>query len=202
MSSWIVYQGLDETVGTIGQKGNDSETEAAADPQAHQKDGQDQREAVNRGSQHQREQPRPDDLGTESRHPREGNRRINRPGTGGALDHLVPGKRWLRLISSGERRQADRDYRHGDIQAESHERGDRHVEDAEQVEPGEQAAKDSARDIAPIEKSQPGDPTWTALDPSGDRRQRGTHQQGRWKQTDGGQDASNPDSLRPRSGVA
>ena len=136
---------------------------AAADSQADQEHGQDQRERVHGSAKDQREQTRPHHPARSRRHSGESDRHIHDPVAGRSpralLDrevgrHFVPGR-------SGRQRQGDRG--HGHIQGNGEIGGRRHVVNAQLVEAGQKAAKHRTGDVAAVEEAQPRYPKRTSL---------------------------------------
>ena len=62
--------------------------------------------------------------------------------------------------------------------------------DAQQIKSSEQAAENGASEIAPVEKSQPGNAAGGGFDPARNGGQRRAHQQGWWQQTNGADDGA------------
>ena len=155
--------------------------DAAADPEAEEEHGENQREGVDRRAEEQRERPRPDDLRRERRHAGERDRDVDRPRARRGRDLLACGRGGLVgcRASHEERQRADEDVeRHGDVGR------DRHVVDAQQIEAGEQAPDHGAAGVAAVEVAEPRDALRARLDPAGHRRQGRAHQDRRRQQAD------------------
>ena len=181
---------------TRGARGGaaDRRPEAAADAEAEEEDREDQREGIDGAAEEQRQEPRPDHLGRERRRARQRDRHVDGPGAGhrlGGCDVAVRLEplRDRRRLRDGDREQRDHDVqRHGDIGR------DAEVVDAQEVEAGRQAADDAAADVAAVEEPEPRHAFRRRLDPAGNRRQRGPHQQRRRQQADGRGEAAEEDA--------
>ena len=73
------------------------------------------------------------------------------------------------------------------------------VEDAQQIEAGEQAADDAAGDVAAVEETEPRHAFRRRGHPARDRRQRRAHQQRRRQEADAGSDRAQDDAGHARS---
>ena len=91
---------------------------------------------------------------------------------------------------------------HGHVQRHGRIGGDRHIEDAEQVEARQQAAEHGSSDIAAVKESQPRHTLRRRLHPAGDRGQGRAHQEGWRQQADRRDDAAHvqPGHTRARPG--
>ncbi len=162
----------------VGAAARDRRARARSDAESDQEDREDDRERVDRGTEDQREQPRPDDLRAERSQPRERDRHIDRPGGRRARGLCRLRLGWRGAVGDGA---GDGESDEADHAVDRRRRvgRDRHVVDAQQIESGEQAAEHGAGDVAGIENSEPGNAARRRFKKTRDRRQRRAHEHGR-----------------------
>ncbi len=164
-------------------------TRTAAEAQAHEEHSQNDGEGVDRRAQHQRQQPRPDDLSAQRAHSRQRDRDVDEARAGlGRRGTRV--RRDNRCVMGRPSCQGEGDACHRSIDGHRHEGRCRCTVHAQQIEPRQQRPQHGAGYVPAVEEAQPGDSLRCGLDPPGNRGQGSAHQQGRWQQAQGADDAS------------
>ena len=173
----------------------------AAQSQTHQKHGENDRERVNRPSEHQRQEPRPDYFRSQSAESREGDRQIHCPCArrGGRADRRMfwLGRRRMRRPGS----QNHGANRHAEIDAGGNIRGDCQIVNTQEIKAREQASEHGAGNVPAIEEPKPRDPRTSRFDRPRNCGQGGPHQQGRRQQADGGDQTAQELSCQATSNV-
>ena len=134
----------------------DGGSRGTAEPDPEQENGHDRRERVDGGAEQQREMARPEHFGRQRRHARQRGHEVD-PARAVAAGHCA--RRVDRCGRSRRRRVAARERRGNrraaDVQRDRDERCDVRVVHAQQVEPGEEAARDAADGIGRIAPAEP-----------------------------------------------
>ena len=159
-----------------GQAAADRGTRTAADAKPQQEYRQDQCETIDGRTHHERQMTCPQDFGREGRHSRNADGCVHGPDRVfmwfGRI--LVGGFRGPHVTGPGTNDQGNR--RHGGIDRDRGKRRDDNVVLAQQVEAGQHCTQNGAADIAAIEEAEPCHAARRGLHPTGNRRQRRTHQ--------------------------
>ena len=176
---------------------------AAAEAQTDEEHGQDDGEGVDGSAEQQPENARPDDLGAQRRGAGKGDREID-----GRITMSGFGRRGRRRGDGGARRGASgngkADERHRQVERRRGERGDGHIELAQQVKARQQAAENRAGGVGTVEQAHPRNAPRAGFEPPRGGGQGGAHKEGRRQQAgaadqgakqDGGQAVSNRGSI-------